>query len=103
MHQGEPSAEIIADPADTRVSPTSDALRLGLLAVGAVRLRYADDPTNYRSAQRIAGDARRRVMKLLDPVLREPEKYMSEIEGTLAAMLSCIVACVSTVCSARHC
>lgn len=34
-------------------------------------------------------------MKLLDPVLREPEKYMSEIEGALAAMLSCIVALVN--------
>jgi hypothetical protein len=61
--------------------------------VGAVRLRYADDPDNQRAAQRIAGDARRKIMKLLEPILREPEKYMSEIEGALAAMLSCIVAC----------
>lgn len=76
-------------------SATSDALRLGLLAVGAVRLRYADDPSNERSAQRIAGDARRRIMKLLGPILRDPEKYPGEIEGALAAMLSCIVACVS--------
>ncbi|BEJ10616.1 hypothetical protein CspHIS471_0100380 [Cutaneotrichosporon sp. HIS471] len=75
------------------ISPSSDALRIALLAVGAVRLRYADDPSNQQAAQRIAGDARRKALKLLDPILREPEKYMNEIESTLAAMLSCIVAC----------
>lgn len=36
-------------------------------------------------------------MRLLSPILREPEKQsIKDIEGALAAMLSCIVACVSS-------
>lgn len=60
-----------------------------------MRLQYVDDPLNQRVAQRIATDARDRVLQLLRDILTGPERYPDEIEGALAAMLSCTVACVS--------
>lgn len=76
-------------------SVTSDAVRCAVLGVGAVRLRYLEDHTNQQAAARIATTVKERVMRLLAPILRDPDAHsIKEIEGALAAMLSCIVCCV---------
>jgi len=80
------------------VSRTTDAIRLAVLAVGAVRLRFREDPNNPRSARRVATQAKERVLHLLHEVIQDPERHVDEVEGALAAMLSCTVACVSVDC-----
>lgn len=80
---------------DASVSRITDAIRLSVLAVGAVRLRFQEEPSNRHSAQRIAKQAKDRVLFLLDDVLKDPERHVDEVEGALAAMLSCTVALVS--------
>jgi hypothetical protein len=80
------------------VSRTTDAVRLAILAVGAVRLRFREEPNNPRSARQIATTAKDRVLHLLRDVIAEPSRYIDEVEGALAAILSCTVACVSDLC-----
>ncbi|TXT08901.1 hypothetical protein VHUM_03029 [Vanrija humicola] len=82
-------------PLAFRYSPgtcdTTDALRTAMLAVGAVRLRFIDDPTNQAAACRVTAEARKRVLSLLAHVLADPEKYEDEVETAFAALLSITV------------
>ncbi|EJT52569.1 hypothetical protein A1Q1_03371 [Trichosporon asahii var. asahii CBS 2479] len=75
------------------VSRTTDALRTAVLAVGAVRLRFVDDPTNQKAASKVARQAHLKIMSLLEPILNNPNDHLEEIETTLAALLSVLVAC----------
>lgn len=76
-----------------RVSRTTDALRTAVLAVGAVRLRFVDDPTNQKAASKVARQAHLKIMSLLEPILTSPTEHLDDIEPTLAALLSALVAC----------
>lgn len=64
-----------------------------MLAVGAVRLRFVDDPTNQKAASKVARQAHLKIMSLLEPILNNPNDHLEEIEPTLAALLSVLVAC----------
>lgn len=77
-----------------RTCDTTDALRTAMLAVGAVRLRFIDDPTNQAAACRVTAEARKRVLALLAHVLADPEKYEDEVETAFAALLSITVSSV---------
>ncbi|KAK4686084.1 hypothetical protein P7C73_g4049, partial [Tremellales sp. Uapishka_1] len=78
-------------------SHAADALRIAILAVGAVHLRYVNDPTDQESAWKITRSAKSKVLKLVQQTLENrdgtPKDVDSgEIELVLAALLSCTIA-----------
>ncbi|KAL7420565.1 hypothetical protein Q5752_004516 [Cryptotrichosporon argae] len=79
------------------VSPAADALRAAILAVGAVHLRYLNDPMDQAGAWRITRVARPKVLDLVRRALEGPDGEpksigKEEVELVLAALLSCTIA-----------
>jgi hypothetical protein len=71
-----------------------------MLAVGAVHLRFCDNPNDQGGACRISQTAKRKVLDLVRQTLElrdgSPRPVDSgEIELVLAALLSCTIASVS--------
>ncbi|RSH82661.1 uncharacterized protein EHS24_007655 [Apiotrichum porosum] len=79
------------------VSPAADALRTAMLAVGAVHLRYVNNPDDQEGAWRITRATRPRVLDLVRLALETPDGQpksidKTEVELVLAALLSCTIA-----------
>lgn len=71
-----------------------------MLAVGAVHLRYANNPDDQEGAWRITRATRPRVLELIRCALEGPDGQpksidKTEVELVLAALLSCTIASVS--------
>lgn len=82
-------------------STTADALKVGVVAIGAVLLHYQTDPSpkGLVRAHEITKRARYKVLQLLKPVMEVQggdELAQGDLEMTLAALLSCTVAGVSS-------
>ncbi|TXT16085.1 hypothetical protein VHUM_00588 [Vanrija humicola] len=79
------------------VSPAADALRMAILAVGAVHLRYVSNPEDQEGAWRITRATRPRILELVRCALEAPDGTPKSIDKTemelvLAALLSCTIA-----------
>jgi hypothetical protein len=87
--------------AHSSVSPAEDALRLAMLAVGAVHMRYSGSSKDALGAWKITSQARTSVWSLVKRssvweggvrTARQEE----ELDVVLAALLGCTIASVST-------
>lgn len=83
-------------------SSSCDALRISILTVGAVHLRFLHDPVDQDAVLKVARTGRTRALKLIEGVQtglasskRESKDHKLEHELVLNALLSCTIASVS--------